>query len=91
MLPIDVPEADVPEGFERVGWAKDQAQFHTLPAVRDDERTLSVWSFTDEEREAIGRGANLFVTHLHYGRPLLAHSLRVQGLPREEPPDEGAS
>lgn len=63
MKPIEVGVENIPEGWRPVVMAKDQPQYIPLPALRhDDGRILSRWTFTDEEREAIADGADLYLT-----------------------------
>lgn len=48
------------DGAEAVIFAKDQDEFHALPAlVYPDGTVLTEWAFTEEERALIARGENL--------------------------------
>lgn len=58
----------VPEGSRAVVMGKDQAEFRDLPSVRTPNGyVITRWVLTDEERAAIVRGEDVFVTLLSFG------------------------
>lgn len=70
MKPVD-PRIDprlVPQGSRAVVIAKRQKEYTPLPCIRTPNfRVISRWEPTHEEREAIARGADLFLTVLADG------------------------
>jgi hypothetical protein len=57
------------EEFEVV-YAKDQPEYNALPVLRTDKTLVSRWKFSEEEREMIANGADLFICVMHFGQPL---------------------
>lgn len=57
------------EQFEVV-YAKDQPEYHPLPVLRTENTLVSRWRLTDQERERIAAGEDLFVCVMHFGQPL---------------------
>lgn len=55
--------------FEVV-YAKDQPEYNALPVLRTEKTLVSRWKFSDEEREMIANGADLFLCVMHFGQPL---------------------
>jgi hypothetical protein len=63
------------DGFEEkeVVYAADQPQYNPLRTLvsRDHERrVISRWTLTDDQRQAIAGGADIFLTLLTFGEPL---------------------
>lgn len=59
---------------------KDQPEYNPLPAVyldNDLRPMITRWRFSDEEREAIGAGADVVMTQLTFGRPFSPVHLQV--------------
>ena len=82
VLPVVPGIAEIDE----VEWAKNQEEYQTLPALTYRETkevpVTSRWQFTDAEREAIAKGADLYLTSLTFGGPLAPSMLQV--MTREE-------
>ncbi len=58
---------------KEVVYAKDQPRYiplRTLVSVGPDRRVLSRWTFTDSQREAIAKGADIFLELSTFGQPL---------------------
>lgn len=56
-----------------VTYAKDQPQYQPLPVARlqgKEGRLISRWSLTDEERQRIAAGEDLYIEVLTFGEPL---------------------
>jgi hypothetical protein len=75
-----------------VTFAKDQPEYRPLPAARLhglDGRVVSRWTFTAEERAAIGRGEDLYLQQLTFGGKLgkLQPILLTVGVPEFCPAD----
>lgn len=70
MQPVD-PRIDpqlVPPGSRAIVIAEHQPQYTPVPCVRTpDCQVITRWQFTDEERAAIVRGEDLFLTILSSG------------------------
>lgn len=69
-----VPPSLVPPGSRATVIAKDQPEYRALPSIRTpDGQVITRWSFTDEERRAILRGEDLYITLMTFGpiNPLL--------------------
>lgn len=70
MEPVD-PRIDprlVPEGSKAIVVAEHQEEYRDLPSVRTpDGYVITRWSLTLEERAAIVRGEDVFVTILSQG------------------------
>ena len=70
--PKDGPVFDGLEHKEVV-YAKDQPEYiplRTLVSSGPDRKVLSRWTFTDAQREAIAKGADVFLELSTFGRPL---------------------
>lgn len=80
------PVAPRLETAEEIMVAEEQTEYRTLPAAliaRDGHRChLTRWTFTPDERAAIGAGADLYISHLTGGGPLqpLAPQVGPEGL-----------
>lgn len=58
----------VPAGSRAVVIAEHQSEYHDLPSVRTpDGQVITRWQPTDDERRAILRGEDIFVTLLSIG------------------------
>ena len=58
----------VPEGSRAVVIAEHQDEYRDLPSIRTpDGQVITRWSLTDEERAAILRGEDLYITLLSHG------------------------
>ena len=70
MNPVD-PRIDpclVPSGSRPVVIAEHQPEYLPLPSVRTpDGQVITRWALSDEERAAIVRGEDVFVTLLSHG------------------------
>lgn len=65
----------VPEGSRAIVIAEYQAEYRDLPSIRTpDGQVITRWTLSDEERAAIGRGEDIFITLLSHGpiNPLFA-------------------
>jgi hypothetical protein len=63
-------------------FAKDQPQYIPLPAVVLDGvhgRVITRWTLTEEERQAVLEGADLYLELLTFGQPLQPMRLTVGG------------
>jgi hypothetical protein len=72
LMPRNGPVFD---GFEEkeVVYAADQPEYNPLRTIvsRDHQhRVTSRWTFTDDQRQAIAGGADIFLTLLTFGEPL---------------------
>ena len=70
-----VDPALVPEGSRAVVIAEHQDEYRDLPSIRTPNGyVITRWSLTDEERAAILRGEDVFITLLSHGpiNPLFA-------------------
>lgn len=72
LFPKDGP---VLEGFENeeIVYAADQPQYtllRTLVSEGNDRRVLSRWTLTPEQRDAVARGADIFLETSTFGQPL---------------------
>lgn len=83
LKPADRPVVMEFESLETV-FAKDQPEYIPLRALRSpapNGDVLSRWTFTDEQRQAISDGADIFLNVMTFGQPLqpvrifLAHEL----------------
>ena|SRR3990167_8915827 len=87
LQPADRPVVDGLEGHE-VHFAKKQKEYRALRALRRTVHgvpVLSRWTLTEEQREAIARGADIFLELLTFGKPLQPITLMVSdGLNPEE-------
>ncbi len=63
-----IDPALVPPGSRAVVIAEHQAEYRDLPSVRTpDGQIITRWTLSDEERAAIVRGEDVFVTILSHG------------------------
>ena len=56
-----------------VVYAKDQPEYiplRTLVGAGPDRRVLSRWTLTDKQREAVAKGADIFLELSTFGQPL---------------------
>jgi hypothetical protein len=57
--------------LDQVYKAQDGSDLYTpLPAFRTDKAVISRWRLTDDERQHIANGGDLFVCILNYGQPI---------------------
>lgn len=56
--------------FVEVTYAKDQPEYEPLTVVRTEKLCVSRWRLTDEEREFIANGGDLYILVAHFGKPL---------------------
>jgi hypothetical protein len=61
-------------GYDEIVFAKDQPEYIPLPAIRVNrdgaETIVTRWKLTDEEREAVASGADLWLEVMTIGQPL---------------------
>lgn len=58
----------VPAGSKAIVIAEHQAEYRKLPSIRTpDGQVITRWSLSQEERAAIGRGEDVYVTLLSSG------------------------
>lgn len=58
----------VPDGSKAVVIAEHQEEYRDLPSIRTpDGQVITRWSLTNEERAAIVRGEDIYVTLLSHG------------------------
>lgn len=75
MKPIRISRLDE-SGFEsgtEVIYAEDQPEYIQLPAIRfpgTEGLVVTRWTFTNEERDAIDAGADLFLGTMTFNQPL---------------------
>jgi dihydrofolate reductase len=63
-----IDPALVPLGSRAVVIAEHQSEYRDLPSVRTpDGQVITRWTLSDEERAAIVRGEDIFVTLLSHG------------------------
>jgi hypothetical protein len=63
-----VDPALVPSGSRAVVFAEHQAEYRDLPSIRTPNGyVITRWSLTPEERAAIARGEDVFITLLSHG------------------------
>lgn len=65
----------VPEGSRAVVIAEHQDEYRDLPSIRTPNGyVITRWSLTDEERAAVVRGEDIYITLLSHGpiNPLFA-------------------
>ena len=72
-------------------YAKDQPQYiplRTLVSAGPDRKVLSRWTFTDKQREAIVKGADVFLELSTFGKPLQPIRMMIadgsDGLPDDD-------
>lgn len=63
MKPIDFPESTILI-------AKNQKEYETLPAYKNETETISRWRFTWRERLRILFGAGLWIRQMNFGEAL---------------------
>lgn len=57
--------------YHEIVYGALQDEYQGLPAIRTPAgKVLTRWTFTDEEREAIHAGADVFLTVLTFNQPL---------------------
>lgn len=84
MSPHDGPVVPGLERFERV-YAKDQPQYRplrTLPA-QNGISAIARLHFTDAQRKAIAKGADIYLELLHFGGPLAPSRVMVMSEPAD--------
>jgi hypothetical protein len=86
LQPADRP---VIEGLEEheIVLAKDQPQYRPLRALRgytSESVVMSRWTFTTEQREAIARGADVFLSLMTFGQPVQPVTLAISDQPNPE-------
>lgn len=58
----------VPEGSKAIVIAEHQDEYRDLPSIRTPNgQVITRWSLSDEERAAIVRGEDIYVTLLSHG------------------------
>jgi hypothetical protein len=63
-----VHPALVPEGSRAVVIAEHQAEYRDLPSIRTPNGyVITRWTLTNEERAAVARGEDVFITLLSHG------------------------
>lgn len=70
-----VDPALVPEGSRAVVIAEHQTEYQDLPSIRTPNGyVITRWSLTDDERAALVRGEDIYITLLSHGpiNPLFA-------------------
>lgn len=73
MEPVDprVPLEFVPPGSRAVIKAKDQPQYQALPSIHTPSGTvITRWALTDEERQRLVDGEDLYLTIRTFNSPL---------------------
>ena len=61
-----------------VVYAKDQPQYSPLPVLRNSKFVvLSRWKLSDQEREAIAAGADVFLSNWTFNQPLQPVRLEI--------------
>jgi hypothetical protein len=72
LFPKDGPVISGEEGREVVYAGKQRQYLPLRTLVSDDEkgRVLSHWTLTDEQRQAIAEGADVFLNLMTFGQPL---------------------
>ena len=63
------PVSPVVPGAEPIEtvYAADQPEYRPLPVFRTSRSVLSRWRLTDEEREHIANGGDLFICQMNFG------------------------
>lgn len=69
MEPItpNIPAALLPRRVRLIDIAAGQAEYRTLPSVVLVDRVISRWSFSPEERAAVARGEDLYLSIMTVG------------------------
>ena len=85
LKPHDGPVVDGLEQHETV-YAKDQPQYNSLRTLpgENGNRAIARFHLTDEQRQAIAEGADIYLEILHFKGPLAPSRLMVMS----EPPPE---
>ena len=61
-----------------VVYAKDQPEYTPLPVIRNkDGIVLSRWSLTQEERDAVARGEDIYLYNCTFNHPLQPVRLEI--------------
>lgn len=72
------PISPVVPGQTEVIYAKDQPQYNPLPAIKTaDGKVTSRWELSFDERMAIARGADVYLTQHTHNHPLQPVLLQV--------------
>ncbi len=70
-MKISDPRVDpalVPDGSRAIVIAEHQDEYQDLPSIRTpDGQVITRWSLSDDERAAIVRGEDIYVTLLSHG------------------------
>jgi len=69
------------EEFEVV-YAKDQPEYTPLPVLRTEKALLTRWRLSEEERQWIANGGDLFIAVMHFG-DRLQPMMPIAGTPDE--------
>src|SRR4051812_48391614 len=86
LQPADRPVIDELKDFEVV-YAKDQPEYIPLRALRSrttDGKALSRWTLTDEQRQMIANGADIFLELSTFNSPLQPIRLAVSDGPNPD-------
>jgi hypothetical protein len=86
LQPADRPVIDGLEEHEIV-LAKDQPQYRPLRVLRGhtaESIVMSRWTFTAEQRDAIARGADVFLSLMTFGQPVQPVTLAISDQPSTE-------
>jgi hypothetical protein len=70
-----VDPALVPDGSRAIVIAEHQDEYRDLPSIRTpDSQVITRWTLSDDERAAIVRGEDIYITLLSFGaiNPLFA-------------------
>lgn len=88
MIPVRIPDYEIPEGYTRKLWAAHQQQYEPLPSLDGpyDGEVLARWHLSENERRAVLDGADIELRIYTYGHPLQPHWLEIQGTQSDEPP-----
>lgn len=60
----------LPGGECEVTYAKDQPEYIPLPVFRTQRAVLSRWRLTEQERQHLAGGGDLFICMMNFGGPL---------------------
>lgn len=78
-----------PQGWMSVTYAENQPEYIPLPVLRCvDGRVISQWRLTDQEREKIAAGSDVFLTVHTFNYSLQPVMLTVGGAPIEPIPND---
>lgn len=81
MLPV-VPERR--EGYQSVVFARDQKEYHPLPANTNGTYVETKWQLTDEECLELFTTGYLWLTLKTFGEPLQPIHMSISRLPEEK-------